>query len=158
MKISPKTLARIKKPITKFDDMAPIGNLFWQTCIDERVTVKEFEKRGMVPRPDSIETFQTVMQRGFNPKNAGNVKMTLQFNFSGQVEGKCYFTINRGKISSSLGIARKPDLTIKTPFEVWMDILTRKADGAERLMKGKYKLEGKTDLIMKMGTLFGKDE
>jgi hypothetical protein len=36
-----------------------------------------------------------------------------------------------------------------------MDILTRKADGAQMLMEGKYKVEGNTDLLLKMGSLFG---
>ncbi len=36
--------------------LSSIANIFWQTCIDEGVTPKEFKERGMVPRPDSIKT------------------------------------------------------------------------------------------------------
>jgi len=64
-KISPETLERIKNPITDFEKMAPLGNCAWQTCIDEKVTMGEFQKRKMVPRPNSIETFLAVMQMGF---------------------------------------------------------------------------------------------
>jgi len=38
MKISDETMARIMQPLGDFKSMAPIGNLFWQTCIDEGVT------------------------------------------------------------------------------------------------------------------------
>jgi multimeric flavodoxin WrbA/putative sterol carrier protein len=154
-KISAETLARIKKPVTDFEKMAPLGNLAWQTCIDEGVTMGEFQKRGMFPRPNSIETFLTVMQMGFNPQKAGGTNMTMQYRFSGQVEGDCYLKIDKGEISSSPGSIENPDLTIDTPFEVWMDILTRKADGAQMLMEGKYKVEGDTDLLLKMSGLFG---
>jgi len=31
MKICPETMDRIKKPMTDFEEMAPLGNLMWQT-------------------------------------------------------------------------------------------------------------------------------
>lgn len=158
MKISPETLARIKKPMTDFDKMAPIGNLAWQTCIDEGVTMGEFQKRRMIPRPDCIETFLALMQMGFNPKKTGNARAIMQYRFSGQVEGECYIKIDKGVITSSPGAIKNPDMTIDTPFEVWMDILTRKSDGARMLLEGKYKVEGDTGLLLKMSNFFGESE
>lgn len=43
----------INTPTSDFKIMATLGNAFWQTCIDEGITPKEFYKRGMVPRPNS---------------------------------------------------------------------------------------------------------
>jgi len=82
--------------------------------------------------------------------------MTMQYNFSGEVEGNCYLAIENGQMTAVEGLADKPDLTINSPFEVWMDILTRKAEGAEMLMEGKYTVEGQTDLLLNMGTFFGR--
>lgn len=155
MKISPETMAEIKKPVTNFEKMAPLGNLLWQTCIDEGVTLGEFQKKGMIPRPNSIETFLAIMHVGFNPEKAGDAKMTMQFTFSGEVEGTCYFSIENGTIITAPGTAENPDLTVETPFEIWMDILTRKADGAQMLMDGKYKVEGNRDLLVNMTKFFG---
>ncbi|MBW2323382.1 MAG: flavodoxin family protein, partial [Deltaproteobacteria bacterium] len=78
MKIFPETMARIKQPLTSFESMAPLGNLMWQTCIDEGVTPAEFQKKGMVPRPNSIETFMAVMKIGFNPEKAADTKVTMR--------------------------------------------------------------------------------
>ncbi len=154
-KISPETMERIKNPITDFKKMAPIGNCAWQTCIDERVTMGEFQKRNMVPRPDSIGTFLAIMKMAFNPTKAGDAKVTMQYNFSGQVEGRCYFSIENGELKAEEGQIANPDLTIETPFEVWMDILTGKAEGAQMLMDGKYSVSGQTDLLLKMNQFFG---
>ncbi|MBN1382060.1 MAG: SCP2 sterol-binding domain-containing protein [Deltaproteobacteria bacterium] len=72
-----------------------------------------------------------------------------------------FFRFKRGYHSKSVSTKEKtheaanPDLTIETPFDVWMDILTRKADGAQMLMEGKYTVEGKTDLLLQMGNFFG---
>jgi putative sterol carrier protein len=141
--------------LTDFEKMAPLGNCAWQTCIDEKVTLGEFQKRKMVPRPNSLETFLAIMQAGFNPQKAGDKEMSMQINFSGQVEGDCYLTIEKGTITAATGRLVNPDLIIETPFEVWMDILTGKAEGAQMLMEGKYTVSGQTDLLLNMDQFFG---
>jgi putative sterol carrier protein len=154
-RISPETMARITTPLGNFENHASLGNLTWRTCIDEGVTLGEFQKRGMVPRPDSIETFLALMQAGFNPDKAGQSRMTMQYHFTGQVEGDCYIAIEKGEIRSGSGKIENPDLTVRTPFEAWMDILTRKADGAQMFMEGKYTVSGKADMLLKMSQFFG---
>ena len=156
-KVSPETLARITQ--TLVHDSKPfrqMANLFWKTCIAEGVTPKEFDEKGMIPRPDSVETFMLVMPMGFNPAAAGDTRATIQFKFSGEAEGSCHFKIENGKIQASMGLAEKPDLTIESPFGVWMDIMTRKADGQQMFMEQKYKVSGDFSLLLRMNQLFGR--
>ena len=79
---------------------------------------------------------------GLNAGGAGDRKVVLQFKFSGDVKDSCYFTIERGHISTKQGLDEKPDLTIETPVNIWMDIMTRKAYGGQMLMEKKYKVQG----------------
>ncbi len=155
MKISPETMDRIKKPITDFDEMAPLGNLMWQTCINEGVTMGEAQKQRLIPRPDSIDAFLMLMKFSFKATKARDVRFTIQFNFSGQVAGDCYFTIENGRIQTGAGKSDSPDLIICSPFEVWMDILTRKADGQKLFMEKKYTTQGDISILMRMGEFFG---
>ena len=127
------------------------ANVFWKTCIAEGLTPKSFEQKGIIPRPDSIETYMAIMSLGFNPKTAADTKAVMQFNFSGEVEGSCYFNIENGEIETKLGTADKADLTVNAPFEVWMDIITGKADGTQMFMEGKYQAEGDISLIVLFG-------
>jgi multimeric flavodoxin WrbA len=153
--VSPDTKARIEQPISDdFDGFAEMANLFWDTCIDEGLTPKEFNKRGLAPRPNSISSFRRVLSMGFDPQGAGDTTAVLQFDFSGTVSGHCHFKIADKTIVSADGPAKKPDLTIKTPFDVWLDIMAGRADGAEMMMQGKYTAEGDTDLLLKMGQWF----
>jgi len=156
-KVSPETLTRVTRPVV--DDPKPyfeMANLFWKTCIAEGVSPKEFEEKGLVPRPDSVETFMLVMPMGFNPAAAGDARATIQFKFSGEAEGSCHFKIENGKIQTAMGLAEKPDLTIEAPFGVWMDIMTRKADGQQMFMEQKYKVIGDLSLLLRMNELFGR--
>jgi len=155
MTISPHTMARIKQPMDDPQTVVRLANIYWQTCITERVTPKQFGQRGMVPRPDFIEDLMAILRVGFNPQAAGDMRAILQFEFSGEVQGSCYFTIENGTIRATSGTAGKPDLTIKAPFEVWADIMTGKADGAQMFMDQKYSADGDVSLLMKIGQLFG---
>jgi multimeric flavodoxin WrbA len=154
MKISPHTMARIKQPLDKTEAVMGLANIHWQTCIDERVTPKQFRLRRMVPRPHSIDNLLAVLRVGFNPEAAGDTKATVQFEFSGEVQGSCYLAIENATIRAISGTAQNPDLTIKSPFDVWADILTGKADGAQMFMEQKYTADGDMDLLMKFGKLF----
>jgi multimeric flavodoxin WrbA len=157
MAIKPETMAEIRQPLA--DDpwkFLQIGNLMWKTCIAEGITPKEFEAKNLIPRPDSIETFMMIMPMGFNPQAAGETTAILQFNFSGEVQGSCHFRIEGGQIKAIAGPAAKPTLTIDTPFDVWMDILTRKADGQQMFMQQKYKVSGDFSLLLRMNQFFRK--
>ena len=158
MKISPETLARIKQPVIDFQAFAQIANLVWKTCIEKGITPKEMRKKGMIPRPDSIEAFMKITELGFNPEGAGDTRAVICFRFSGEVEGACHFRIEEGTIASKSGSAEKPDLTIDAPFQVWMDIMTGEADGQQMFMEQKYRAEGDLSLLMRMKELFGKGD
>ena len=156
-KVSPETMKRIRQD-TKQDSntlLKTLGNCMWKTCIDESITPKEFADRGLIPRPDSIESFLALMQIAFNPGAASNINAVIEYYFSGDVEGSCHLTIADGKITAQEGPAGKADIVISTPFEVWMDILTKKADGQQLFMEQKYSFKGDVNLLMRMNELFG---
>ena len=155
--VSSGTMARITQVIVEDREIiAKIANLMWKACIAEGVTPREFMDKGLIPRPDYLDTFMLIMPMGFNPDGAGDTRAVLQFNFSGDVEGACHFKIENRAIEALPGVAEKPDLTIDAPFDVWMDIITGKADGQQMFMEQKYKVVGDLSLLMRMNQLFGK--
>ena len=148
--ISPGTMARITQPLMDPRMFAGMANLMWKTCIAEKVTVKEFAEKNMIPRPDSLDSFTLLFPFGLNSQSVGDRRAVLQFRFSGEVEGSCYFIIERGKARAEKGDSDSPDLTIETPFDVWMDIMTGKADGRQMLMDQKYRVNGDLSLMMRL--------
>ena len=157
LKVDPATTARIMQPIS--DDVPllhEVGNAMWKTCIAEGLTPRELDAKGIVPRPDSIGTFMAVMAMGFNPRAAGAVSTVIQFDFSGDVEGSCHFRIEENKIAAFPGGADKPDLTVQAPFDVWMDIMSGRADGQKMFIEGKYRVLGDMSVLMQMDRLFRK--
>lgn len=155
--VSEGTMTQIHQPVTsKSESFKGLANLFWKTCIEEGVTPKEFEKKGMIPRPDSLESFMAILKMGFNPEGAGDLNAVMQYRFSGEVEGDCYFVIDNGLIRAEEGMYKEPTVTINAPFDVWMDIMTGKADGQEMFFQEKYRVEGDFEILMKMEEMFGR--
>ena len=158
-KVSPETLSRIEQPISNnLTEFAEVANCMWRTCIAEGITRKKFEKKDMIPRPDSLKTFMLMLSESFNSEGAKDTRAVLQYDFSGQVEGSCHFIIINGTINSEIGPAERPDLIIKTPFDIWTDIMTGKADGGQMFMEEKYKAEGDMDLLLNMTKFFGRND
>ena len=155
MKISPETMARIRQPLTDAQTFADLGNIYWKTCIAEGVTPKEFKEKEMVPRPDSIESFMLLLPFGLHSEAVGEQKVILQFNFSGELTDSCYFIIDKDNVDTNEGSAENPDITIETPFGLWMDIMTGKVDGQQMFMEQKYKVNGDISLMIQ---LFQKNE
>ena len=156
MAVSTDTMSRIKRPMT--DDPAAfleLGNSMWKTCIEEGITPGEFGKQGLVPRPVSIQSFIEMMKLGFNGNSVNGLKSTIQFNFSGEIQGSCWFAIKDGTISGQPGTATEPDLTVNSPFDLWVDISTGKTDGQQMFMEQKYVVDGDLNLLMQMDQLFG---
>jgi len=148
--ISKETLQRIQQPIIDFETFVLMGNLYWKNCIAEGVTPKEFRKKKLIPRPDSLQSFMLLFPYGLNSKAAGDRKVLMQFDFSGEIEDPCYFVIEKGKVDGKQGRHENPDITIQTPFELWMDIMTGKADGQQMFMEQKYKVDGDLALMIQL--------
>jgi len=158
LSISKETMAKITQPMASdSDNFLEMGNLMWKTCITEGITPKEFGAKGLVPRADSARSFLALMQLAFNPGAAGDTKARLQFNFSGEIEDACYLSIDKGRITGGNGAVEQADLTVNAPFEIWMDIMTKKADGQQMFMEQKYTAEGDLELLMKMDQFFGRE-
>lgn len=133
-----------------------IGNLMWKNCIAEGLTPEALDKKGLVLRPDSIETFMIIMKMGFNASAAADARAVIEFRFSQEREGACHFTIADGRFAASLGYAEKADLIIESPFELWMDIMTGKKDGQQSFFDNQYRVQGDFSLLMRLAQIFGK--
>jgi multimeric flavodoxin WrbA len=157
MQVQPETMERIKQVIVEDKTtFHKIGNLFWKTCIAEGVTPKEFAQKGLMPRPDTIESFMMILPLGFNTAAAGDTRATIQFNFEGDVQGSCHFSIGDGKLEAIKGTAENASMTINSPFELWMDIMAGKADGQQMFIEKKYTVEGDLNLLLRMNEFFSK--
>lgn len=154
-RVTPETMAAITQPVLDKETIAGITNMFWRTCLENNLTPRECTEANLVPQPQTLEEFLLIMPLGFKAEAAGDLNATIQFNFSGQVEGSCHLDIAGGKVAGASGPAQSPDLAIDAPFALWLEIMSGKADPQQVFMQGQAKAAGDLGLLMRLGQLFG---
>lgn len=153
--VSAGVMKRITQPLSDRETFQLLANMWWNTCIKEGVTVKEAAEKKLIPRAENIPEFLAITRIAFKPEKASGQKADIQFIFTGEVTGECMLHIDNCSIETSEDIAfLKPDLTIKTPFELWMDIMSGKTDGGAAFIEGKYTAEGNLDMLMNFSRYF----
>ena len=140
-KITPETMESIHQLIGPQELVSSMFNLLSSSCIAEGVIPYEMDKKGIIPRARDIEEFLVFMQTKFEPDAFKEAK-TLQFSFTGEHNGSCHLTIKDRKVTVDMGDAESPDFSLESPFDLWMDVMTKKADGVEMIKGGKCTLKG----------------
>jgi putative sterol carrier protein len=58
--------------------------------------------------------------------------------------------IEKAAVEAKEGKKESADITIETPFEIWMDIITGKADGQKMFLDQKYQVDGDLSLMIQL--------
>lgn len=95
-----------------------------------------------------------MMPLGFKPEAAGDVNAIYQFEVSDTENFTARLQIADGKCTFHDGPAEKPDVTIKTPANVWLAIAKGELNGQTAYFSGKYKAKGNIGLLIKLGSMF----
>lgn len=101
-----------------------------------------------------LELLQSMPQR-FNPGEAKGLKVTYQFEVSGDEQFTAHIRIADQEATFHEGAVENPDVVIKTPAKVWLAVSRGQISGRWAFMTRKYKITGDIILLMKLRSLFG---
>ncbi len=112
------------------------------------------ESRDARPLPDDLLTLLQAMPMHLNAAAAGNLEAVYQFEVTGDESFTAHICIARGSAAFESGPARKPDLVVRTPADLWLGIARGEIDGQAAFMAGRYTVEGDLNLLMRLPELF----
>ena len=105
--------------------------------------------------PTRAEPLIMGMPMVFRPQAALDARARIQFLVEGSDPRSYWLRIAGGKCESFEGLTESPDLTIRTPEDVWVRIAHRELDPEKALSDGLYQIEGDPLLFVKFGDWFG---
>ena len=149
-RVSKETELVIQKPLVPPDELAEMANLWWDSHL-EGIT----QGKPVQGKVEDMRLLLRGMAASFNSQAAGDLKATIQFEVTGRQTGDWFLSIDTGKCTYHEGKTNSPDLTIKTPSEVWIAIANKEMDGQQAFMEGKYTATGDMGLLMRLRSLFG---
>jgi multimeric flavodoxin WrbA/putative sterol carrier protein len=97
-----------------------------------------------------------MMPLAFNAAAAEGLSAVFQFEVQGDETFVAHLRISEGACTFHEGPADKPNLTIKTPADVWLKISRGEISGPQAFLDGRYKVEGDMNLLLKMNRLFSR--
>jgi len=90
----------------------------------------------------------------FDPAAAGDARALVQYRVNGPAPGDYWVRVEGGRCESFEGVVDRPDLTIHTPHDVWVDITHGRLDGAQALMEGRYRADGDLSVLRNLPAWF----
>jgi multimeric flavodoxin WrbA len=104
--------------------------------------------------PNTARELLAMMPGALNPAAAAGLTATYQFDVSGSETFAAHLVIADGQATFHEGPADHPNITIKTPAEVWLAIARKELDGTTAFLSGKFRIQGDLGLLVKLKTLF----
>lgn len=129
-------------------------NSIWRDCQEYKIAIDEWTDKVSLFRPSSIPGFLKMMEDAINIKVACDVRLSVNFNFNGEITGRCQITVFDGMIKTSQEVIEKADISIETPFELWVDIVHGRLSAQKMLIQKKFRFEGEYDCLAKVIKLF----
>ena len=108
-------------------------------------------------RPRNIAQAIEGMALTFNPAQAKDLSATIQFHVTGNEGGDWYLSIADGRCQCERGVIPNPTMTITTPAAVWLAIARKEMKGSVAFMTGKYQVKGRTDLLLRLDSIFSRE-
>jgi multimeric flavodoxin WrbA/putative sterol carrier protein len=97
-----------------------------------------------------------MMPSAFQAEAAEGLTAVYQFEVHGDERFVAHLRIAGGACTFHEGPADKPDLTLKTPADVWLKISKGELNGQQAFMDRRYQVEGDLNLLLKMNRLFSR--
>ena len=95
-----------------------------------------------------------MMPLGFQAEEAGDLEAVFQFEVGDPENFIAHISVSGGRATFHDGPAEAPDVTVKTPPDVWLKIGRGEMNGELAFMTGKLKAKGNLGLLLKMNKLF----
>jgi hypothetical protein len=104
--------------------------------------------------PNTARELLAMMPGALDPAAAQGLTAIYQFEVSGSENFTAHLAIVDGQATFHEGPADHPNITIKTPADVWLAIARKELDGSTAFLSGQFRIQGDLGLLVKLKTLF----
>jgi len=104
--------------------------------------------------PETVALLFDTIRRRVRPDHGLNKPMTFQWQFTDGDIAPWYLKVENGTAAVGEGLAERPDLVIRVPYQLWVDIIGGRRNGLQALLSGKMRVSNPLALL-KLQQVFG---
>jgi multimeric flavodoxin WrbA/putative sterol carrier protein len=149
-RVSKETEEIVQMPVLPAEEIIAMANLMW----DSKIAGGQAAGKRNANTVDDMRLVLRGMAATYNPQVKPGLKAVAQFAVTGKQTGNWFLAIENDQCTFNEGSHAHPNVTIKTPSEVWLSIVNKEQDGQQAFLEGKYTAEGDMALMMNMKNLF----
>lgn len=158
-KISEEINKKISERLYPEEEFIEMANLYWESEDEEseinlsNINSRKEDNSKINQENDESYNFMKYMKNGYNI-NAYKKDIVLEMYFT-DINKTYQLLLTKEKCILKTEDFLPYTTRIESTFELWKNISNGKVNGAEALIKRKYKVKGKFSILMKMDEYFG---
>lgn len=107
-----------------------------------------------MPAIHDLQSYMDALRASFDTERAGDREMTVQYIFTGEVNGACYATIAHGAVLVAEGRHPAPTTAVTADFELWMRVIAYHIDPLMAYQEGLFSVEGDMEALLESDICF----
>lgn len=107
-----------------------------------------------MPGIHDLQGYIAALRATFDAERAPQLRMTVQYLFSGAVNGACSASLADGALVVAEGCHPAPTVTVRSDFELWMRIVSYEIEPLMAYQDGLYTVEGDIEALIELDACF----
>jgi len=101
-----------------------------------------------------LQEYMAALRASFDAGRAGEIRATVQYIFTGAVNGACYASVADGALEVGEGVHPAPTVAVTTDFALWIQIIAYHHDPLMAYQEGLFTVEGDMETLIESDTWF----
>lgn len=107
-----------------------------------------------MPGIHDLTSYMDALRAAFDAERAGDRRATLQYVFSGTVNGACYAVVADGTLEVVEGRHPAPTATATSDFDLWVRLIAYHLDPLIAYQEGLYRIDGDVEMMIESDSWF----
>jgi hypothetical protein len=107
-----------------------------------------------MPGISDLQGYMAALEASFDAERACSRPITVQYLFTGAVNGACHAVLANGALAVAEGIHPAPTVTVTSDFDLWNRIVTYEIDPLMAWQDGLYQAEGDLEALIELDACF----
>lgn len=110
-----------------------------------------------MPGISDLQGYMDALKSSFDAECACSRPITVQYRFTGAVNGACHAVVANGALVVAEGIHPAPTVSVTSDFDLWTRIVTYEIEPLMAWQDGLYQIEGDIEALIELDACFRRE-
>ncbi len=107
-----------------------------------------------MPSISDLQGYMDALKSSFDAERACSRPVTVQYFFTGAINGACHVVMANGALTVAEGIHPAPTVSVTSDFDLWTRIVTYEIEPLMAWQEGLYQVDGDIEALIEIDACF----